>query len=163
MSMDSYDFTVGARVLTADGQDVGAVKEILGYYFKVDAPMAPDYWLPASLIRSSDQSVITLGADREALGGYEVEPSVIEDERVSEAAPPDEQTMAIEAAVIVWGADEWPVVRRRILEHDARYNEAELDRMQAEEPEETHRRFGHLFEDANRSAERLARTIEENT
>ena len=29
MSMDSYDFTVGARVLTADGQDVGQIAAFL--------------------------------------------------------------------------------------------------------------------------------------
>lgn len=163
MSMDSYEFNVGARVITADGQDVGAVKEILGYYFKVDAPMAPDYWLPASLIRSSDPAAITLGADREALGGYEVDPDAIDEERDDELLPPDEEALAIEAAVMVWGPDEWPVVRRYILERESRYSEDDLDRMQAEQPEETRRQFGHLFDDADRSAERLARTVEENT
>lgn len=163
MSMDSYDFTVGARIITADGRDIGAVKDILGYYFQVDASMAPDYWLPASLIRSYDQSSITLSADRDALGGYEVDEAVIEAQRAEEAAPVDEDQMAVEAAAIVWGPDEWAVVRTRILERGSAHSEEELDRMQAEQPEETRRRFGHLFEDADRSAERLARTVEENT
>jgi len=163
MSMDSYDFTVGARIISADGHDIGAVKEILGYHFKVDASMAPDYWLPASLIRAYALSSITLSADRDALGGYEVGEAAIDEQRASEAAPLDQAQMAVEAAAIVWGPDEWAVVRTRILERDSSYDEAELDRMQAEEPEETRRRFGDLFEDADHSAERLARTVEENT
>lgn len=163
MSMDMYEFTVGARVMTADGQDAGTVKEIVGPFFKVDAPMAPDYWLPASLVRDHDESSITLGADREALGGYEVDDDTVAGARDVEVAPVDEAQMAVEAAAIVWGPDEWAVVRSRILERESAYNEADLDRMQEEEPEETHRRFGHLFEDADRSAERLARTVEENT
>jgi len=163
MSMDNYDFTIGARVITADGQDVGEVKDIVGYYFKVDASMAPDYWLPASLITSFDQESVTLGADREALGGYEVDEQAVEDARRAEMAPEDEAQMAVEAAAIVWGPDEWAVVRTHILERESGYTEADLDRMQSDEPEETRRRFGHLFEDADRSAERLARTVEENT
>ncbi len=163
MSMDVYEFTVGARVESADGQDIGEVKEIVGRFFKVDAPMAPDFWLPMSLVRSAAQETVSLGADREALGGYEVDQSDIDAEREFEAVPPDEAAMAVEAAAIVWGPDEWPVVRMKILEREARYNEADLDRMQEEEPEATRSRFAHLFEDADRSAERLARTVEDNT
>lgn len=163
MSMDSYDFTVGARIITADGHDIGAVKEILGYYFKVDVSMAPDYWLPASLIRTHGQASITLSADRDALGGYEVDAAAVGEQRATEAAPLDDDQIAVEAAAIVWGPDEWAVVRTSILERESAYNEDELDRMQAEQPEETRRRFVHLFEDAGRSAERLARTVDENT
>ena len=96
MSMDMYEFTVGARVMTADGQDAGTVKEIVGPFFKVNAPMAPDYWLPASLVREYDQSSITLGADREALGGYEVDEDTVAGTRDVEVAPEDEAQMAVE-------------------------------------------------------------------
>ena len=37
--------TIGCPVFTADGDEIGRVKEIRGRYFKVDAPMRPDYWL----------------------------------------------------------------------------------------------------------------------
>ncbi|MGE0228157.1 MAG: hypothetical protein AB7I38_03300 [Dehalococcoidia bacterium] len=161
--MDSYDATIGARILTADGQDIGAVRDIVGRYFHVDASMAPDYWLPASLITASDPSSVTLAANRDAIGGYEVSRTAVAEERAAEAAPVDEGQMAVEAAAIVWGPDEWAVVRTRILEREQSYSEDELDRMQTERPEETRRLFSHLFEDADRSAERLARTVEENT
>jgi hypothetical protein len=37
--------SVGTVVLTSDGSELGKVKEVMGDCFKVDAPMAPDYWL----------------------------------------------------------------------------------------------------------------------
>jgi hypothetical protein len=42
----------GATVMTADHERLGTVKEITGDCFKVDAPMAPDYWLASDTIAS---------------------------------------------------------------------------------------------------------------
>jgi hypothetical protein len=49
--------TIGSRVLTADGEELGKVKEISGTCFKVDAPMQPDYWLATDCVSS------TMGGD----------------------------------------------------------------------------------------------------
>lgn len=163
MNADPNELMTGARVRSSDGHDLGQVKEVLGSYFKVDASMTPDYWLPQSIIESADQSEVVLSADRDTIGGYEVDPTDLEAERRATMTPADEAQLSVEAAAIVWGPDEWAVVRTRILEREAAYTKDELDRMQAEQPEETRSRFGHLVDDADRSAERLARTVEENT
>ncbi len=46
----AYGLAVGKDLFTRDGDHLGKVKEIQGGRFKVDAPMQPDYWLPASAI-----------------------------------------------------------------------------------------------------------------
>ena len=51
MSMPSNTPTIGCEVYTTDGSKLGTVKEVDGAYFKVDAPMSPDYWLAAECIR----------------------------------------------------------------------------------------------------------------
>ena len=45
--VQSYTPTIGCDIVTADGEKLGEVKEVQGNYFKVDASMAPDYWLPS--------------------------------------------------------------------------------------------------------------------
>lgn len=161
MSMDAFDFIVGTRVCSSDGHELGAVKDMVGAYFKIDAPMAPDYWLPRSVVRSADQSQLILDITREELGGFEVDPEDIDAERQAEASP-DATDIAVEAAAIVWGPDEWIVVRSRILEREPGYTEAGLDRMQEEDPRGLRQRFAHLLEDAGQSADQLARTVEDN-
>ena len=51
MSMPTNSPTVGCEIYTADGDKLGTVKEVHGTYFKVDAPMQPDYWLSCDCIR----------------------------------------------------------------------------------------------------------------
>ncbi len=162
MSMDAFDFIVGTRVCSSDGHELGTVKDMVGAYFKIDAPMAPDYWLPRNVVRSADQSQLILDITREELGGFEVDPEDIDAERQAEASP-DATDIAVEAAAIVWGPDEWIMVRTRILEREPGYTEAGLDRMQEEDPRGLRQRFAHLFSDAGRSAGQLARTVEKNT
>jgi hypothetical protein len=41
---------IGAKVVTADGEDLGSVKEFQGECFKVDAPLQPDYWLAPDVV-----------------------------------------------------------------------------------------------------------------
>ncbi len=163
MTMDTFDFVVGARVRTADGEDLGEVKELVGRYFKVDAPMAPDFWLPQVVLKAASESELLLTINRDEVGGYEVPSGEIEAERAGGGTPRDERDMAVEAAAIVWGPDEWAVVRSRIIDTEPDYTEDDLDRMHEEDPHSMRERFGHLLEDADRSAERLARAVEENT
>lgn len=44
---------VGQTVYSADGGELGTVKEIKGRFFKVDAPMQPDYWLSTNAVQQS--------------------------------------------------------------------------------------------------------------
>jgi hypothetical protein len=62
----------GANVLTADHERLGSVKEIKGDCFKVDAPMAPDYWLASDSIASMDAGNILLRFRREDIGDVKV-------------------------------------------------------------------------------------------
>lgn len=48
----AYSPILGASVKTMDGETIGKVKELQDDYFKVDAPMKPDFWLPRACIGS---------------------------------------------------------------------------------------------------------------
>ena len=52
--------TIGTKVISADGQELGKVKGISGSCFKVDAPMQPDYWLATDCISSGSGADIML-------------------------------------------------------------------------------------------------------
>ena len=62
-----YTPTVGSDIFTADREKLGAVKEVRGNYFKVDAPMQPDYWLPARQIVDIEDGQVRLGFVNEEL------------------------------------------------------------------------------------------------
>ena len=70
--MDHTQVTIGAPVFTQDGEEVGSVKEVRGRYFKVDVPMAPDYWLPLDAVRGNESGRVTLSANRDRLDGMKV-------------------------------------------------------------------------------------------
>ena len=42
--------TVGAAVVTIDGERIGTIKEVRGEEFLIDRPMARDYWVPFSAV-----------------------------------------------------------------------------------------------------------------
>ncbi len=54
---------VGARVISRDDIDLGTVKEIEADCFKIDAPMAADFWLGASMIERIEGGVVRLGVN----------------------------------------------------------------------------------------------------
>jgi len=60
--------TVGAEVVTSDGDKVGEVKEVSGSCFKVDAPMQPDYWLARDCIAGVSGDAVRLNMTRDRLG-----------------------------------------------------------------------------------------------
>ena len=64
--------TEGAAVYAADGDQLGTVKEVRGQYFKVDAPMRPDYWLPFTVVHGAVGGELQLGFDKDRLGEYTV-------------------------------------------------------------------------------------------
>jgi len=66
----SFDLAFGCRIATADGEDLGTLKQIEGSYFKVDAPLQRDYWLCTDDIASTDEGAVVLSFDKETLGDH---------------------------------------------------------------------------------------------
>jgi len=62
----------GMPIESADGTTIGTVKEVAGGYFKVDAPLHRDYWLPSELVSSRTATALQLGVDRSAAAGRRV-------------------------------------------------------------------------------------------
>ena len=60
----------GATVTTADREKLGSVKEIVGDCFKIDAPMARDYWLASDTIATVTGNDILLRLRREEMYEY---------------------------------------------------------------------------------------------
>jgi hypothetical protein len=65
--------TVGTRVITADGDEIGRIKEIEGDCFKVDAPMQPDYWLGMDTISTETPGGVQLNFPHSQLGDVKEE------------------------------------------------------------------------------------------
>jgi hypothetical protein len=65
--------TIGTPVISSDGADLGRVKEISGDCFKVDAPMAPDYWLGTDCIAANSAGVVRLTVNKDSLGDVKVD------------------------------------------------------------------------------------------
>jgi hypothetical protein len=61
--------TVGARVITADRQSLGTVKEVDGDCFKVSVPLQPDYWFSASTIASTPGNEVRMIFIKDNLAG----------------------------------------------------------------------------------------------
>jgi uncharacterized protein (TIGR02271 family) len=54
------DRMTGQRVYSSDGSELGTVKEVRGAYFKVNAPMQPDYWLSTSSLQDSGGRLVVM-------------------------------------------------------------------------------------------------------
>lgn len=71
MTMASSELSVGADVYTSDGGKLGKVKEVRGAYFKVDAPMHPDYWLGTDCVTSGlEAGRVTVVFDKNHVDDY---------------------------------------------------------------------------------------------
>ncbi len=66
------DVIEDAPVHTLDGEKIGTVKEIQGAYFKVNAPMQPDYWLQREFVESNADGKVTMKFKKDDLGDYKV-------------------------------------------------------------------------------------------
>jgi hypothetical protein len=64
---------VGARVVTADSDELGKVKEVVGSCFKVDASMQPDYWLGTDTIASTTTTEVRLSIAKDRVGDAKVD------------------------------------------------------------------------------------------
>jgi hypothetical protein len=63
----SNEPAVGAAVITIDGRELGKVKEVSDGWFKVDARLRRDYWLPSDLIETSSAMTVQLSFASERL------------------------------------------------------------------------------------------------
>jgi hypothetical protein len=61
------DLRIDTPIFTADSRYLGAVKEISRNAFKVDAPMARDYWLSCDAVRSIDRDRVVLDVPEDDL------------------------------------------------------------------------------------------------
>jgi hypothetical protein len=64
---------IGARVYTADGADLGKVKDLAGSCFKVDAAMQPDYWLATDCVATSGAGEVRLTFPKDRLGDAKID------------------------------------------------------------------------------------------
>jgi hypothetical protein len=64
--------SVGASVVTSDGELLGEVKELRGPYFKVAAPRRPDFWLQQSFTQRDAKGQVVAGFTKDELNKYEV-------------------------------------------------------------------------------------------
>jgi hypothetical protein len=64
------ELPVGAEVFTADGERLGEIKEVRAGWFKVDAAMQPDYWLPMRTVDTTVGNRVTLNFKHELLSDY---------------------------------------------------------------------------------------------
>jgi hypothetical protein len=63
----------GGTVLTADRERLGTVKEVMGDCFKIDAPMARDYWLASDTIASITGDQVMLRYRRDDIDEHKVD------------------------------------------------------------------------------------------
>jgi hypothetical protein len=68
----THDVMEGSELFTSDGERLGKVKEIRAGYFKVDATMQPDYWLPMSLLSSTSGDRVMLTADKDHIDDHKM-------------------------------------------------------------------------------------------
>jgi len=60
--------TLGARVVTSDGDELGKVKEVVGTCFKLDVSMQPDYWLGNDVIADATSMEVRLSIPKDRVG-----------------------------------------------------------------------------------------------
>src|SRR5262249_55920687 len=75
MTMDrgaAVQLETSQHIYTRDGDHLGKVKELRGRFFKGDAPMQPDYWLPIDAVAESSGDKVTLASEKHQLGDYKV-------------------------------------------------------------------------------------------
>ena len=73
MSMPAGAPQIGCEVYTTDGSKLGTIKEVQGAYFKVDAAMAPDYWLGTDCVRGSTGTRVNVAFEKDQLDKFKRE------------------------------------------------------------------------------------------
>jgi hypothetical protein len=70
---------IDTPVATIDGEQFGYVKDLHGSYFKIDVPMARDFWLAQEYIASSTLDVVTLSLRKDELDEHRLAEPGLED------------------------------------------------------------------------------------
>jgi hypothetical protein len=65
--------TIGARVVTMDGEELGKVADVSGSCFKVDVSMQPDYWLGYDTIASGSITELRLSIPKDRVGDFKLD------------------------------------------------------------------------------------------
>jgi hypothetical protein len=65
---------IGARVVAADGEELGTVKEVASSCFKVDVGMQPDYWLSTDTVANGASTEVQLSITKDRVGDFKVDP-----------------------------------------------------------------------------------------
>ena len=68
----------GDSVWTADGEQFANVKEVQGDYFKLDVPMAQDYWLSCTHISGIADGQVRLKFGRDEIDDHKLEAPPLE-------------------------------------------------------------------------------------
>jgi hypothetical protein len=69
----THDAPIDAEIFTSDGDKIGVVREVQGGFFKVNAAMQPDYWLPMHCISSATGNRVLLDFPKDRLGDYKTD------------------------------------------------------------------------------------------
>lgn len=68
MSRSGTTLQVGSRVMSADGKQLGIVKETRADRFLVDVRWAPDYWLGIETVDNADGDLVQLILTKDSIG-----------------------------------------------------------------------------------------------
>lgn len=83
-----------APVWTRDGEQFGYVKEIQGGYFKIDVPMAKDYWLSCAYVEASSADRVTLSLRKDELDEHRLSAPGVETQDHPEGVISDVEMLA---------------------------------------------------------------------
>ena len=72
-STEGLTLSVGRRVYSRDGQELGTVKETAETAFKVDVSMSPDYWLTAAHVLNVSVIGVQMDFDHGTLDHYKLD------------------------------------------------------------------------------------------
>jgi hypothetical protein len=67
-SRGSTTVVAGARVISADGKQLGVVKDVRVDRFLVDVRWAPDYWLGTETVDNASQDIVQLFVPKQGIG-----------------------------------------------------------------------------------------------
>lgn len=94
MSIETNQIALNTPVITLDGDQYGYVKELHGGYFKIDVPMAKDFWLSQVYIGDYNMDRVTLTLRKDEIEEHQLEaPGLETQEQAGHGAVIDDQAM----------------------------------------------------------------------
>jgi hypothetical protein len=115
----------GARVMSADGKQVGVVKEVRQDRFLVDVRRAPDYCLGMETLENASKDIVQLCVTKQAIGPAKLRPDAI-GPRYLEIAFFAAVEIAFFAAVsLIFVASVWEVISFFVVDSDSVFDNLE--------------------------------------